>query len=403
MLAGGSIIWLYHLNYKTHAPSVTNYQKEKANENKNQAIQKEKVAKDEDEGKNVKQNGITNSRQPDMPGSNNSETPGTIANKRYENKIGQTNLKATWSIKLSNVTKKIIPQNNMGISPTDKDINSSKKEPALTLERNDSAFQFSLKDSAGQIAQKAKKEISIKKRSKWLITVGGGITSTKEHGSSSLLDPDKSFDRLVGAANGPGNYASSSDSTYKIIKPENGFHFTAGIVYRYPLSNKWIISSGLQYRFLTNKQKAGKYIDSSGANYSSVNSGAQYYQAGYKNNITNKAHWFEIPLNIAFNINPAAKTKIQVSGGASYARMFADKWLIPDSRNNELYYGKELLNKNIFNWQTGTAITLSSGWIIGIQYEESISTVANQSVEPHLYWQNFSLHTAFPFQTKNHK
>lgn len=236
-----------------------------------------------------------------------------------------------------------------------------------------------------------------------MITVGAGITSTKEHGSSSLLDPDKSFDRQTGTVNSPGNYASSSDSTDKIIKPENGFHFTAGIVYQYPLSNKWIISSGLQYRFLTNKQKAGKYVDSLTANYSSVNSGPQYYQAGYKNNITNKAHWLEIPLNITFNINPAAKRKIQLSGGVSYAWMFADKWLIPDSRNNELYYSKQLLNKSIFNWQTGTDITFSSGWLIGIQYQQSISTVSNKSVDPHLYWQNFSFHTAFPFQIKNHK
>jgi hypothetical protein len=266
----------------------------------------------------------------------------------------------------------------------------------LSIYRRDSfVFQFSFKDSASKIVKKTKNETSIRKRGNWLIALGAGVTSTKEHGSSNLLDPDKSFDQLNGSVSGPGNYSSSPDSTYKIIKPDNGFHFTAGILYQYSLSKKWTMSSGLQYRFLTNKQKAGKNIDSSSANYSSGNSVSQY-QAGYKNNIANKAHWLEIPLNIAYTINPAAKTKIKLSGGASYAWMFADKWLIPDSRSNKLYYSKQLLHKNIFNWQAGTAITFPSGWAIGLQYQHSLTTIANKSVEPHLYWQNFSLYTTFP-------
>lgn len=164
MLAGGSIIWLYHVNSKTSAPSVENYQKEKARENKNQTIQKKNVIKDREEGKNAKQDGRTNSKQPGVTDSNNSETAGTVTNKNYENKIDQTNLKATRIIAPSDATKKIIQQNNTSISSADKDIDSSKKELALSLERNDAAFPFPFKDSAGKIAQKTKKEVSIKKK-----------------------------------------------------------------------------------------------------------------------------------------------------------------------------------------------------------------------------------------------
>src|SRR4051794_18558128 len=277
MLAGGSITWLYHINYKAYAPSV-NYEKEKARKNKNQTIQKENVTKEEEKEKNADQEGITNSKHRGY----NSGAARTGTNKNYDNKIDQTNLEATKVIEQLEVAKKIIKQNNTSISSADKDINSSKKDFALSLERNDSVFQSPFKNSASKIAQKTKNEVSIKKRGNWLIIIGAGITSTKEHGSSNLLDPDKSFIQSDGVVSGPGNYPSSPDSTYKIIKSENGFHFTAGIVYQYPLSNKWIISSGLQYRFLTNKQKAGRYVDSSAANYSSGNSGGQYYQAGYK-------------------------------------------------------------------------------------------------------------------------
>jgi len=402
MLAGGSIIW-FSTNYKSYVPPAATSKKEEPGENSNQIILKENKNEEKEKGKNANQDGKINSNQYGLRHSDNSGLAASAGTKngKYENKADQTNIEAAGT-EPSEVDKKIIQQNNTGISLADRKVDSSKKEATLSIHRRDPfCFQFAVKDSASEIAQKAKNEAGIRKSGKWLITIGTGITSTKEHGSSNLLDPDKSFDQSTGAVNGPGNYSSSPDSSYKIIKPDNGFHFTAGVLYQYSLSNKWMLSSGLQYRFLTNKQKTGKYIYSSAANYSPGNSG-QYYQAGYKNDITNKAHWLEIPLNIAYNINPAAKTKIQLGGGASYAWMFADKWLIPDSRSNRLYYSKQLLNKNIFNWQTRAAVIFPLGWIIGLQYQQSISTVANKSVEPHLYWQSFSLHAAFPLQTKNH-
>jgi len=406
MLAGGSIVWFYYANYKSNAPSAINNQKEKMSKNKNQSmIEENKNEATQEEGYARKQDEITNSKQfgPHRGDISDFAERGVInKNRTRENKIDQSGTEVTRITEPSELNKKNILQNDAGINSADKNADSAKKEPALSVDKKDSSVaRFLIKDSAGKAAQMRKNEVSIKKRGNWLITIGAGIAATKEHGSSNLLDPDKSFSQL--SADGSGNYSSSPDSTNKIIKPDNGFHFTAGILYQYPLSKKWIVSSGLQYRFLTNKQKAGKYIDSSGGNYSSLISVTQYYQAGYTNNISNKAYWLEIPLSIAYTINSAAKTKLQLSGGASYAWMFADKWLIPDSRSNKLYYSKQLLNKNIFNWQTGAAITFSPGWRIGLQYQQSISTLADKSVEPHLYWQNFSLHSAFPFQIKNHK
>jgi len=191
------------------------------------------------------------------------------------------------------------------------------------------------------------------------------------------------------------------DSTYYIVKPANGYHFNAGIMYAYDLSKRWTISGGLQYRYLSNKQKAGSNIDSTfyvSGSFNLQNSIilSQYYRPGYLYNIRNKAHWLEIPLNINYTLNPSAKTKFQLSAGISYAWMFSSTWLIPDATSNKLYYSKELMQKNIFNWQAGTGVVLPSGWQFGLQYQQSISTVASKYLQPKLYWQNISLHTNIP-------
>ncbi len=427
MLAGGSIVWLYHSNYKSSALSIANNQREKAGE-KNNSIQKENNKEETQKNAGIKRQDEAVSTKK-FNGGNHEYDSGlnahTANNKTAidQREVNQNNAEIANANKVaepseietdnindvvqpSEVDKKIIQQKNEGIGIVKEKNDSTKNEFALSLNKKESsAFQFSIKDSTIKLAQKIKNKNNEKKRGNWLIIVGAGITSTKEHGSSNLLlsdSEDKSLDQSNGATGG--DSYSLSDSTYKIVKPDIGYHFTAGVLYQYSLSKKWIISSGLQYRFLTNKQQGGKHIDASfivpTANYSSGISVSRYYQAGYKDKITNTAHWLEIPLNISYTINPSAKAKIQLSAGASYAWMFAEKWLIPDSRNNRLYYSKQLTRKNIFTWQGGTATTFRSGWRIGLQYQQSISTVADKSVKPRLYWQNISLHTAFPLQIK---
>jgi hypothetical protein len=422
LLAGGSIIWLYRGNNNRYNPSVAKSQNGKAEEKKNYTL-KEKKNETTNEDVNVKKrDDAVNSNRlgEDDDGldlntgkiKNETATDAKILNQKNTekaaNQIAESSKveeEITNKVEPSQIDKKIIQQKNESISTLRK-TDSSNELTSPFYKKAPSSSQASLKDSDIKVVQNVSIQNGKRKRGNWLITIGAGITSTKENGGNSLLSND-SEDKSLNPADGPtgGPSTNSPDSSYKIIKPDNGHHFAAGIIYQYPFSKKWIVSSGLQYRFLTNKQQGGKHVDSSFSvsveNYSSLISVTGYYRAGYKHDITNKAHWFEIPLNIAYNINPSAKTKIQLSAGASYARMFAEKWLIPDSRNNRLYYNEQLLHNSIFNWQVGTDITFSPGWTIGLQFQQSISTVASKSVEPSLYWQNLSLHMAFPLQLKN--
>src|SRR6266542_3557409 len=241
MLAGGSIVWLYHSNYKSSAPSIANNQREKAGE-KNNSIQKanNKTAIDQRE---------VNQNNAEIANANKVAEPSEIETDNINDVVQP-----------SEVDKKIIQQKNEGIGIVKEKNDSTKNEFALSLNKKESsAFQFSLKESTIKLALKIKNKNNEKKRGNWLIIVGARITSTKEHGSSNLLlsdSEDKSLDQSNGATGG--DSYSLSDSTYKIVKPDIGYHFTAGVLYQYSLSKKWIISSGLQYRFLTNKQQGGK-------------------------------------------------------------------------------------------------------------------------------------------------
>ena len=272
----------------------------------------------------------------------------------------------------------------------------------VMLTEDSSAQKIILKDTAASTAKLPAKKIKISKQGHWYITVGGGATKTID--SNPFESHDKAadyFDYSTRTGNlNSGNYGTI-DSTYYIVKPGNGYHFNAGIMYAYDLSKRWTISGGLQYRYLSNKQKAGSNIDSTfyvSGSFDLQNSIilSQYYRPGYLYNIRNKAHWLEIPLNISYTLNPSAKTKFQLSAGMSYAWMFSSTWLIPDATSNKLYYSKELMQKNIFNWQAGAGVVLPSGWQFGLQYQQSISTVASKNLQPKLYWQNISLHTNIP-------
>lgn len=274
------------------------------------------------------------------------------------------------------------------------------------------AFDSSLKTNI------AKKEDSkVKRKGSWYVNIAGGISSTNE---TKLFQSNTSLPSFYNS-NSPGqltgnyNYGTQ-DSTFHIIKSQNGYHLSAGVNYQYKLSKRWTIDAGLHFMFVTNKQKAGKFVDSTldvSKAYDN-NSGALstpsikmvavpgYYQAGYSNEIRNAATLFELPVNINFVINPNAKTQFWIAGGGSYAHLFSSKWLLPDSKNNKLYYSKELLQKNIFNWQAAAGVTMQQGWQFGLQYQQSISPIADKNLQPKLYWKHFLLYTNIPLQHKNH-
>src|SRR6266487_5035148 len=139
MLAGGSIVWVYHANHKSYVPSVVNNQKEKAGaknidtslrENKNEEAQEDTGTK--------KNNNVANSKQfAGLRHKYSSDTnKNTVTDKPEvdEKKINQTDIETGNTNKInepsevadnkiiepSEVDKKNIHQNNENISTVKK-------------------------------------------------------------------------------------------------------------------------------------------------------------------------------------------------------------------------------------------------------------------------------------------
>ena len=100
----------------------------------NQIILKENKNEEKEKGKNANQDGKTNSNQYGLHHSDNSGLAASAVTKngKYENKADQTNIEAAVT-EPSEVDKKIIQQNNTGISSADKKVDSSKKEAPLSI------------------------------------------------------------------------------------------------------------------------------------------------------------------------------------------------------------------------------------------------------------------------------
>ncbi|HEY6978780.1 MAG TPA: hypothetical protein VH396_20925, partial [Chitinophagaceae bacterium] len=139
MLAGGGVVWFYHAGYKSNIPSVVSNQKEKVegnenqsirNKNKNEGIQEEGYAKNQDAIPDSKQ---VRSYQKDDLGPGKSAVTNT--NRDKENTTGRSSIEAAKIAGLS----EIVQQNDTGINPADKKTDSSKGEPSLSSGKKDSS------------------------------------------------------------------------------------------------------------------------------------------------------------------------------------------------------------------------------------------------------------------------
>ena len=256
-------------------------------------------------------------------------------------------------------------------------------------------------------------------RHQWFFTVGGGTTQTTSFGSFNKTNNNGMSAPITG-----GNYdvvpgfTALAAQTYEISAPKRGYHLFAGLTHQYKLAKQWRLTGGLQVAYLTNKQQTGAYVKSNpiylSANYLSQNAGTDkiyqedYYQAGAPSSqytVVNKAWQLQVPVNVAYVINPRAKTKVLVNAGLSAAWTLKSRWIIPDTRFDKLYYNNTVLNGTTISWQAGPAVELKNQWRFGLQYQQSFTTLAKTYVTPKLYWQNISLYAGIPFNItlKKHK
>ncbi len=284
------------------------------------------------------------------------------------------------------------------------------RSPVNTLSAHiDSSYLENSKNTTSSLSTHAsdiKIKTPVRKKQQWSLIAGGGTMSLKESslgifGAGSGPTYYYNAPGSIGSGNGSNSGGVSQprpDSASYITAANGGYNFFAGIRYSRELSRSIEISSGVQYRFLSNKQKAGSYMYSS--QYYTLTGGALLYNAGTTVNITNNAHWLEIPALMTFTLNPASNTRFSLQAGGSYAWMFASDWVLPDTKLNKLYYNDSLLNKHIFNVNMGAAVKLKSNISFGLQYQRSVTKLTNQANIPKLVWQNWSLYSTLPLQLK---
>jgi hypothetical protein len=156
-------------------------------------------------------------------------------------------------------------------------------------------------------------------KSSWRFQVALGSTRLSE---TSLLGYSTAADRAA-FANNSSAIVSGFPNTIGIEASNKGFHAAIGLSKNWILSKRWELAAGLSYRYLQNQQMTGLKKDSSYLISSQANSNNKaisvndYYLAGSQNNMTNRAHWLMIPIQVRFNLNPSSKLNWLLYGGSN--------------------------------------------------------------------------------------
>jgi hypothetical protein len=238
-------------------------------------------------------------------------------------------------------------------------------------------------------------------KSSWRFQVALGSTRLSE---TSLLGYSTAADRAA-FANNSSAIVSGFPNTIGIEASNKGFHAAIGLSKNWILSKRWELAAGLSYRYLQNQQMTGLKKDSSYLISSQANSNNKaitvndYYLAGSQNNMTNRAHWLMIPIQVRFNLNPSSKLNWLLYGGSNLSWNFASKWLIPDQANNMLYESRPLTNIIGIHAQIGIELRNQKSQSLSLGWEKSMNSMSklNQSKQ---YWNQLQLQYSQPIYLK---
>lgn len=254
---------------------------------------------------------------------------------------------------------------------------STNEKHTTTKDKNDSAIISLISKNKIQIPNK-------NKTNHWLIAFGIGGLQVNRLNSFSVNQ------LAYSSATVPANiYPLATEA-------KNGVNFFAGIVYEKNINKRWCFNTGLQYRYLQNKQSVG--LDST------VTGGIIYYTAVNTTTKTNYAHWLQVPVVLSYSINPSAKNKFQLILGGSFAWAFAEKWLVTDPNNfaHPYFYNASINNHVFVNLSAGIGYNYNDKFRILLLAEQSLSPIHKQSTNK-FYWQQLSLQISKPIQFSSRK
>lgn len=238
-------------------------------------------------------------------------------------------------------------------------------------------------------------------KSSWRLQLALGSTRLSE---SSILGNSTATDRAA-FANNSSAIVSGLPNTTTIAASNKGFHAELGVSKQWQLSKRWEFTAGLSYRYLQNQQMTGLKKDSSyliSGQASSNNKAVtvnNYYLAGNQNNLTNKAHWLMLPIQIHFNLNPSSKLNWLLYGGTNLSWNFTSNWLLPDQANNILYEARPLTNIFGMHLKWGIQIRNQQEQSLSLGWEKSMNSMS-KLIQSKQYWNQLQLQYSQPIYLK---
>ncbi len=214
-----------------------------------------------------------------------------------------------------------------------------------------------LPDSLRSLPEKKTAAIKIRKWKR-----GVHVAAGRSGFSNGILSLNKSLRADALYNSGPGSGPSPNTGP----SPVNAsFYWSGGVFIQKSINKKLDISIGLDYSFLSTKNKIGSRVDSSRVVSSTSSNQVQvdhFYRpagAGTSRSYSNQFHFVGFSADVAWKILAAKKFRMYWENGISYNRLVGSNMLQYSSSLPGYYRDNNQLTKDQFVFKTGLLFPLS--------------------------------------------
>ena len=160
--------------------------------------------------------------------------------------------------------------------------------------------------------------------------------------------------------------ASPASNEQYISNVRPGVSFDGGIYLQRALSDRWIVNTGMNLHYYSNRISVGQqvttYVQASSSYFiptttpTAVNT--SIYSAGDTRSFVNKYYFLELPVGLQWKINKSRLLPIFVEGGVSLSRLMGASALFYDAKKG--FYSKDgnIVNKTQFNLESALLVEL---------------------------------------------
>ena len=263
--------------------------------------------------------------------------------------------------------KNIEPQKERSIPSTDNSIALIDTIIIASIDERKNSNDLDITDTLqytsvhpDSLASRVEKKMANIKTRKW--TQGVHIAAGRSGFSNGILSLNKSLraDALYNSGTGSGPNTNAGPS------PVNAsFYWSGGVFIQKSINKKLDISFGLDYSFLSTKNKIGSRVDSSRVVSSTSSNQVQvdhFYRppgAGTARSYSNQFHFVGLSADVAWKIVAAKKFRIYWENGISYNRLISSNMLQYSVSLPGYYRDNNQLTKDQFVFKTGLLFPLT--------------------------------------------